>query len=90
MNTYGSYMNTAHSDDDTVDAAIGSRISNALIVKHITVKHLSDVTGIAYPTLRRSLAGGRSLSFREHRTIAKALELTPADLLPESLTGNAA
>ena len=73
-----------------IDAEIGSRIANALIVKHTNVKALSDATGISYPTLRRSLSGGRSLSIREIGSIAAALSLSPAVLLPATLTQDAA
>lgn len=70
----------------TTDTEIGNRITNALIVKGTNVKALSDTTGIAYPTLRRSLTGGRSLTIREIGTIATALKISPAILLPAELT----
>ena len=75
---------------NTTDAEIGARIANALIVKGANVKALSDSTGIAYPTLRRSLAGGRSLTIREIGNIAGALQVPASALLPETITGNAA
>lgn len=75
---------------DATDAEIGNRITNALIVKGVNQKALSDVTGIAYPTLRRSLSGGRSLTIREIGNIADALSIQPYALLPATLTGNAA
>lgn len=73
-----------------IDTEIGSRISNALIVRGHSVKALSEVTGIAYPTLRRSLSGGRSLSIREIGNIATALDISPGALLPAALTQDAA
>lgn len=72
------------------DAEIGSRIANALIVKGTNVRALSDATGISYPTLRRSLTGGRSLTFLEFAKIASAINIQPSALLPATLTGNAA
>jgi transcriptional regulator with XRE-family HTH domain len=75
---------------NTTDAEIGARIANALIVKGANVKALSDTTGIAYPTLRRSLSGGRSLTIRELGNIAGALQVPASALLPETITGTAA
>ena len=72
---------------DATDAEIGRRIANALIVRNIKVKALSDQTGISYPTLRRSLTGGRSLTIREFGTIAAAISVHPSGLLPDSLAG---
>lgn len=70
----------------TADAEIGNRITNALIVKGTNIQSLSDATGISYPTLRRSLTGGRSLTIREIGSIAAALEVQPFILLPATLT----
>ena len=70
---------------DATDAEIGQRIANALIVRNVNVKALSDQTGISYPTLRRSLTGGRSLTVREIGYIAAALSIQPFALLPDSL-----
>jgi lambda repressor-like predicted transcriptional regulator len=67
------------------DTQIAERITNALIVKGTNVRALSDATGIAYPTLRRSLTGGRSLTFREFTNIAAAINVAPATLLPANL-----
>lgn len=72
------------------DVEIADRITNALILKNIKVRTLSDATGIAYPTLRRSLTGGRSLTFLEFSKIADAINVQPSALLPATLTGNAA
>lgn len=74
----------------TADIEIGSRIANALIVKGTNVRALSDATGISYPTLRRSLSGGRSLTIRELGSIAAALSVQPSVLLPPELTADAA
>lgn len=73
-----------------LDVEIAGRINNALIVKSVNVRALSDTTGIAYPTLRRSLKGSRSLSFHEFQKIAGALEVPASSLLPASLTKAAA
>lgn len=75
---------------DATDAEIGSRITNALDRRNIKVLALSDQTGISYPTLRRSLSGGRSLTIRELGSIAAALSIRPSDLLPDSLVGRTA
>jgi transcriptional regulator with XRE-family HTH domain len=75
---------------DTTDAEIGNRITNALIVKNTNQKALSDATGIAYPTLRRSLSGGRSLTIRELTSIAGAIGVQPSMLLPANITEDAA
>jgi len=72
------------------DAEIGTRIANALIVKGTNIRALSDATGISYPTLRRSLTGGRSLTFLEFNKIAAAIGVQPAALLPTAFTGEAA
>ena len=72
--------------DHNPDVEIGNRIANALIVKGANVKTLSDITGISYPTLRRSLTGGRSLTIRELGNIAGALNTSPGNLLPAELT----
>lgn len=75
---------------NATDAEIGGRIANALIVKGTNMKALSDATGIAYPTLRRSLSGGRSLTIREIGNIAAAIGVQPGVLLPADLTRDAA
>lgn len=72
------------------DTQIADRIRNALIIKNVSVLTLSEETGIAYNTLRRSLKGNRSLSFKEFGKIAEVLEVQPSALLPAILTGNAA
>ena len=75
---------------DATDAEIGHRIINAVVTKGTDIRALSDATGIAYSTLRRSLSGGRSLSFREFSSIAAALSIRPSALLPATLTQDAA
>lgn len=75
---------------NTTDAEIGTRITNAILVKGSNQKALSDATGIAYATLRRSLTGGRSLTVREISTIAEVLDIPAMTLLPTTLTGRAA
>lgn len=83
-------MNNSQPPESNPDTEIGERIKNALIIKNVSALALSDKSGISYPTLRRSLNGGRSLTFREFGNIAAALNLSPADLLPQTLTGAAA
>ena len=75
---------------DATDKEIANRIANALIIKGTNVRTLSDTTGISYPTLRRSLTGGRSLTFLEFSKIAAAIEVKPSALLPATLTKDAA
>jgi transcriptional regulator with XRE-family HTH domain len=74
----------------TADTEIGNRIANALIIRGTNVKALSDVTGISYPTLRRSLTGGRSLTIRELTSIADAINVSPSALLPDTITARSA
>ena len=74
----------------TADAEIGARITEAIKDKKTDQKALSDSTGIAYATLRRSLTGGRSLTVREITTIADALDIPAVTLLPVSLLKDAA
>jgi lambda repressor-like predicted transcriptional regulator len=76
--------------NDATDTQIADRITNALIVKGTNVRALSDETGISYPTLRRSLKGGRSLTFAEFGKIAHAIGVAPSALLPVTLTLDAA
>jgi transcriptional regulator with XRE-family HTH domain len=70
----------------TADTEIGNRIANALIIRGTNVKALSDETGIAYPTLRRSLKGGRSLTIQDILKIADAINVSPSALLPDTIT----
>ena len=74
----------------TADAEIGARITDAIKNNNTDQKALSDSTGIAYATLRRSLTGGRSLTVREITTIADALDIPAVNLLPVSLFKDAA
>lgn len=58
--------------------------------KGISMNALADATGIPYPTLRRSLKGGRALNLLELRAIASALEVPPSQLLPAEFVTNRA
>lgn len=71
--------------NDATDVEIAERITNALVVKKVNVRELSEETGISYPTLRRSLSGGRSLTFNEFGKIARVLNVQPSALLPDTL-----
>jgi lambda repressor-like predicted transcriptional regulator len=75
--------------NNATDTEIAQRITNALIVKGTNVRALSDATGISYPTLRRSLTGGRSLTFLEFGKIAAAIDVAPHALLPANFTSAA-
>ena len=72
------------------DQEIATRITHALIVKNISVKALSEETGISYPILRSHLKGGRSFTFQQYLRIASVLQVHPATLLPTALTDVAA
>ena len=72
--------------NDAADTEIANRITNALIVKNINVRAVSDQTGISYPTLRRSLKGGRSFTITELTKIAATIGVQPSALLPDSFT----
>jgi lambda repressor-like predicted transcriptional regulator len=80
--------------DNAADVEIANQIMNALIVKGMNLKSLSDATSISYSTLRRSLHQSRpdrrSFSFREFRRIAAALEVPASTLLPDELLTQAA
>ena len=69
------------------DTEIADRITNAIIVKNINVRSLSDATGISYPVLLRSLTGHRSLTFREFSKIAGVIGVQPSELLPDTIAG---
>ena len=72
------------------DVEIALRINTVLTNKKVPVTSLSEQTGIADKTLRRSLSGGRSLTIRELDAISDALQVSPATLLPATHTGQAA
>jgi DNA-binding Xre family transcriptional regulator len=72
------------------DVEIALRINTVLTNKKVPVTTLSEQTGIADKTLRRSLSGGRSLTIRELDAISDALQVSPATLLPATHTGTAA
>lgn len=88
-------MNTPTTQvDNAPDVEVADRIMNAMIVKGLTLKALSDATGISYSTLRRSLHQSRpdrrSFSFREFHQIADALNVQPSTLLPDELAARSA
>jgi lambda repressor-like predicted transcriptional regulator len=72
------------------DAETAERIIATMSDKSISLLALSNETGIAYPTLRRSIKAGRSLKINEIGRIADALNVHPSTLLPEAITGTAA
>lgn len=74
----------------TPDNEIAVRIEAELEARKMSILTLSEQTGIAYPTLRRSIKAGRSLSIREIGSIADALNVKPSALLPATLTQDAA
>lgn len=78
--------NTVHSDN-SADIQIADRIMHAMIVKGITLKTLSELTGISYTGLRRSLhqtrPDKRSFTLKEFHKIAEALSTPPSALLPQ-------
>ena len=73
--------------DTSPDILVADRIMHAMIVKGISLKTLSETTGISYTGLRRSLhqtrPDRRSFTLREFHKIAEALTTPPADLLPQ-------
>lgn len=70
----------------SADADIAERIQTVLANRNVRITTLSEQTGIADKTLRRSLSGGRSLTIRELNSIAEALNISPALLLPDTHT----
>lgn len=75
---------------ERADVEIARQIRNALIVQGTNQKELATKTGISYSTIRRSLDqtrdDRRSLTVHEITTIARAIEVPPAALLPIELT----
>lgn len=73
--------------DTTDDIQVADKIMHAMIVKGITLKALSELTGISYTGLRRSLhqtrPDRRSFTLKEFHKIAEALTTPPSALLPE-------
>lgn len=84
---YGEHMTYSPTNPDS---EVADRINTVLINKNIRVTSLSEQTGIADKTLRRSLSGGRSLTIRELDSIARALDVSPSLLLPATHTQVAA
>lgn len=83
----------ANSDSGAAAAAdteIANRITAALTENKMSILALSEETGIAYPTLRRSIKAGRSLNIQELSKIADALSVRPSTLIPPTFSGNAA
>lgn len=72
------------------DQEIADRITNALILKNITARHVAHETGMSYSTLRNSLKGRRSLRFQEFTAIAAVIGVDPAALVPDYFTRDAA
>ena len=74
--------------DNAADVDIANRIMNALIVKGISIKGLSEATGIAQHTIRRSLhqnrADRRSFKIQELESISAALNTPPSAFMPEA------
>jgi len=79
-------MSTSKSGPATAtDTEIAARISNALIIRHVTVKAVAESTGISYKSLLTSLKGDRSLTVVEFRKIAEAIKVKPSELLPDEV-----
>ena len=72
------------------DIEIAALIAAELVRKNKSLLALSEESGIAHPTLRRSMKGGRSLTINEIGRISAALSVHPSALLPATLTGEAA
>lgn len=87
MTRYLSHMANPLTD---ADAQVAERINTVLTNKNVYVTTLSETTGIADKTLRRSLSGKRSLTISELGVIAEALQVSPSTLLPATHTGTAA
>ena len=84
-------MSTTQSGTATAtDIEIADRISNALIIKNVNAKQLSEKTGIGYKRLLGSLKGNCSLTVVEFRMIADAIDVKPSSLLPDTLARSAA
>jgi len=78
---------TENGVDNQPDIEIANRILTALINKSMTLKALTEATGIKYPTLRRSIQqdrpNRRSFSVNELGKVAAALNVHPSTLMPD-------
>lgn len=81
-------MNTP-AEVSPADIEVGERISEALIVKRVTVKSMAAELGMSYSTMRRTLGGERSFTIRQIRQVAKVLGIKPTALLPEEVIEDA-
>jgi lambda repressor-like predicted transcriptional regulator len=77
---------TSNGVDYQPDIEIANRILTALINKSMTLKALTEATGITYPTLRRSIQqdrpNRRSFTVSELGKVATALNVHPSTLMP--------
>jgi len=90
---YIGYMNKSPATEvtpTTPDSEIADRILTALSDKDLTQEALAQEIGISYSTLRRSLeqhrGDRRSFTILELGKIASILDVSPAALLPATLT----
>lgn len=83
-------MNTPPQGKNAADVEVGELVSEALIVKRVTVKSMAAELGMSYSTMRRTLGGERSFTVRQLRQVAKVLSIKPAVLLPIEITEDAA
>jgi transcriptional regulator with XRE-family HTH domain len=71
MDTYGSKYN----------AVVGDELQAERAAKHLTVRELSEQSGIVKGTLQRYLSGHRDIPVPALYAIANALDLEPAVIL---------
>lgn len=95
MNTYCVAMNTTEAAGaERADVYIAHQIKKAIYVHDSNKKELAEKTGISYSTIRRSLDQSRpdrrSLTVEQIEKIAAALGVQPSELVPPSLTQDAA
>lgn len=84
-------MNTTEvHPDNSADIQTADKIMHAMIVKGITLKALSELTGLSYSGLRRSLhqtrPDRRSFTIKEFYKIAVALDVAPSAIAPDFIT----
>lgn len=83
-------MANSNNGEPAADTYIANRITTTLAANEMSLLALSEETGIAYPTLRRSIKAGRSLSIQEIAKIADALQVPPSTFMPATFAGDAA
>lgn len=73
----------------TIAKRVALNVSRAIVESGQTKKHVSEVTGIAYTTLGRKLAGGTEFTFTELKAIADLVGVAPSHFTPDEFVATA-